>query len=262
MVLFVVSWRKAANKKIFIFYLCMAGFVYYFEFLVLVVLKCYEYILGVFKDPYLDNILGANVSDGFIVPITTVFIAVFDLGIVWIAFIVLCFLGIEELFLYLQVYKHYWWKTIYTGLGLFIQFGLGKWIWQYIQFHSKRFIVSFGVLYFANITIQATFLYYSSAIFNIIYYRVSWFDEPTRGHIAFEALFAFVVSIFFASVVKAHYLWKFLLIVCIAGLNVILTKNGILEIPGYWVIALLSMVQVGYLFILKYFANILEEKDS
>lgn len=261
-VLFVLSWRKAANKKMMILYLCVAGFIYYFEFIVLVVLKSYRYVPGIFKDPYIDNIFGANVSDGFIVPLATVFIAIYDLSIGWIAFIVLCFIGIEELFLYLHVYTQYWWKTIYTALNLPIQFALGKWVWYILRFHSKRFIVRLGALYFANITIQATFLYYFSAVFGVIYYRVNWFNEPTRGHIAFAALFAFVISTFFATVVatKASRLWKTMLIVCGAGLNVMLYKWGILEISGYWVIAIFALAQTSYLFILKYFQKLLEEK--
>jgi hypothetical protein len=259
-VLFVLSWRKAKDKKIIIFYLCMAGFIYYFEFIILVLLKSYVYLPGIFKDPYFDNIFGANVSDGFIVPLAAVFIAIFKLGIGWIVGIIFCFLGIEDLFLALEVYKQFWWKTIYTGLFLPIQFVLGKWVWHFIRFHSKRLIVRFGALYFANVTIQATFLYYFSAVFHGMYYRVNWFNEPTRGHIAFAALFTFVTSLFFTTVIvtKARFNWKAVLIVCIAGLNVMLYKLGILNVSGYWTIAFLSAVQVGYFIILNYFQEILE----
>lgn len=258
-VLFALSWRKAANKKLICLYLCMAGFIYYFEFVVLVVLKGYVYLPKVFKDPYIDNVFGANVSDGFIVPLTTVFIAVFDLSIGWIVFIVLCFLGIEWLFLYLGVYKHYWWKTIYTGFYLPIQFALGKWVWNMIRFHVKRFFVRFGVLYFASATIHATFLYYFSAVFHLVFYRVNWFNEATRGHIAFEAIFAFIVSIFFATAVvaKAYWLWSSILIVCVASVNLVLYKWGILEVPGNWAIVLLTMFQASALFILKHMKKIL-----
>ncbi|MEO2076960.1 MAG: hypothetical protein ABGX20_16445 [Bacillus sp. (in: firmicutes)] len=258
--LFIFSWKKAENKKMIIFYLCMAGSIYYFEFLILVVFKGYEYIPGVFKEPYFDNIFGANVSDGFIVPLATVFIAIFDLGIGWIAMIVLIFLGIEELFLFLKVYKQFWWKTLYTALSLPIQFALGKWVWYLIRFHSKRFIVRLGTLYFANITIQATFLYYFSAVFEVIYYKVNWFEEQTRGHIAFAAMFAFIASLFFSLVVvtKAGRVWKTILIICSAALNVMLYKMDILQAPGYWPIAILTIAQTCYLFILKYLQEILE----
>lgn len=55
--LFIVSWRKAANKKLIIFYLCLAGLVYYFEFVVLVVLKSYEYVPDYLKIPTLTIFL-------------------------------------------------------------------------------------------------------------------------------------------------------------------------------------------------------------
>ncbi|MDP4084422.1 MAG: hypothetical protein Q8934_07360 [Bacillota bacterium] len=260
-VLFILSWKKANDKKLIIFYLCMAGFVYYFEFTVLVVYKSYEYEPGLFKDPYIDNIFGANVSNGFIVPLATVFIAIFDLGIGWIILIVLCFLGIEELFLILHVYKHFWWKTLYTGIGLPIQFALGKWIWYLIRFQAKRFIVRLGTFYFANVTIQATFLYYISALFNMIYYRVNWFKEPTRGHIAFVSLFAFVDSLFFATVVtnRAPVFWQTILVLCGVGFNVMLFEWGVLEIRGYWAFAIIILAQVCYLFILKYFRQIVRQ---
>jgi hypothetical protein len=258
--LFVLSWRKAVNKKMIIFYLCIAGFVYYFEFVILVLFKSYKYIPDIFKDSYIDNIFGANVSDGFIVPLAAVFIAVFNLGAGWIVSIVLCFMGIEEFFLYLQIYKQYWWKTIYTGLGLTILLILGKWVWRALLFHTNRSIVRFGALYFANITIQATFLYYFSGIFQVIYYRVHWFNEATRGHIAFEAMYAFVDSIFFALVVvtKASRLWKTMLILCGVAFNLMLHQWGILIISGYWTIAVMALAQICYLFILTWFRGILE----
>ncbi|MEH7298925.1 hypothetical protein [Neobacillus drentensis] len=95
----------------------------------------------------------------------------------------------------------------------------------------------------------------------MIYYRVNWFDEPTRGHIAFAAMFAFVASIFFALLVvsKASRLWKMLLIVCGAALNVMLYKWDILYVSGYWVLGILTLAQTSYLFILIYFQKVLEE---
>ncbi|KKI90137.1 hypothetical protein WQ54_23885 [Bacillus sp. SA1-12] len=263
-IIFILSWRKAASKKLIPFYLCMAGFIYLFEYVILVLFKSYEYFTGVFKDDYFDNVLGANISNGFIVPSVTVLIAVFNLEFWWIFLIIIGFLGIEELFLYLGVYRHFWWRTFYTGVSLFIHFYLGKYLWCMIRYHVNRFTLRITVLYFANIAIQGTFMFYLVALFHLFLFHVNWFNDPSRDHITFVTLYFFIDSIFFSIVVvlRAYWFWHALLIIGLACINVLLHQVGILEISSNWVLCLLTVFQICELFLLMLMYRLLHNSMS
>jgi hypothetical protein len=261
-VLFILSWRKANDKALVPFYFCMVGMVYLFEYVTLVLFKGYVYFPRVFGDNYFDNVLGANISNGFIIPSATIFIAAFDLGFWWIALIAAVFMGIEELFLQLGIYRHFWYKTIYTGLSLPVLFHMGKRIWRIIRFRADKF-KSFTVLYFGNISLQGTFMFYLVAIFHLFFFRVNWFDDPSRGHIAFVTLYFFVDSFFYslAIVLRVRWLWNVLLVGGLACINLLLLKLGVLEISSYWVLCLLTLLQTGELFLLMYMRKLLVNEN-
>ncbi|WP_156889693.1 hypothetical protein [Paenibacillus harenae] len=261
-VLLILSWRKANHKALVPYFFCTVGIVYFFEYVTLILFKGYVYFPGVFDNSYFDNVLGANVSNGLIVPSAAIFIAAFELGFWWIALIAAVFMGIEELFLHLGIYRHFWYKTIYTGLSLLVLFHMGKWIWRIIRFRTGRFI-RFNVLYYGNISVQGTFMFYLVAIFHLFFFRVNWFDDPSRGHIAFITLYFFVDSIFYslAVILRAHWLWNVLLIGGLACINFLLLKLSVLEISSYWVLGLLTLLQTGELFLLMYMRKLLVNEN-
>ncbi|UFT98070.1 hypothetical protein KO561_12745 [Radiobacillus kanasensis] len=241
------------------FYLCIAGLIYLFEYVLLVLFESYEYFPGVFRDDYFNNILGANISNGFIVPSVTVFISVYNLGFWWIILIIIGFVGIEELFMYLGVYHHNWWKTVYTSGGLLLIFFLGKYIWRLIRYHSNQFTLRVAVLYFVNVVTQGTFMFYLVAIFHLFLFQVSWFDDPSRGHIAFVTLYFFIDSVFYSLMVVSKIKWFYqaLFIIGLTCVNVLLQQIGILKVSGNWVIALITFLQLGELFLLINLRNLL-----
>ncbi|WP_449536494.1 hypothetical protein [Ferdinandcohnia sp. Marseille-Q9671] len=258
-ILFTVSWRKARSKKLIPFYLCIAGLIFLFEYVIFVLFKSYEYYPGIFNDSYFDNILGSNISNGFIVPAATIFIAVFNLGFWWILLIILGFAGIEELFLQLTIYRHFWWQTPYTSVGLLINFYLGKWIWRWICYHIDQYKLRIFLLYFVNVALQGTIMFYLVVLTHLFFYHVNWFDNLSRGHIAFITLYFFIDSIFFSLLVvfKSNWLWKGLLIISLTCINLILHSFGILVVSSHWVLALVTLVQIGELFLLMYMQKLL-----
>lgn len=253
------AWFKAKNKKLILLYLTNAGLIYLFEFLVLVLFKGYVYKPRIFHNTYFDNIFGANVSDGFIIPSISVLIAVFDLGFWWIAFFTLCFLGIEELFLYLGVYHHFWWKTVFTGISLPVEFFLGKWVWGVIRYNMNQFTRRLFILYFSDATIQATLFFYLAAVFHLFFFHIRWFPDPTRGHIVFCTIFILIESLFFSIGVsfKKKWLWNSILLGAITVMYGILYQKGIMEVPGVWAIGILTAFHAATLFLLLFFQKLL-----
>ncbi len=263
-IIFIISWVKASNKRVVPFFLCIIGLIFFVEYLILVIFKSYEYYPKVFNNAYFDNILGANISNGFIVPSVTLLIAVFNLGFWWIIFIILGFVGIEVLFLHLDIYEHFWWKTIYTSIGLLINFNLGKWIWRLIQNHLDWFQLRFSILYFTNVAIQSTLTFYLAALFELFIFNVNWFQDPIRGHFAFITLYFFIDSVIYSLFVvkRVHWFWQALFIFSLFCINYWFYNIGILKLSNSWVLGLIFGIQVIELFILKYMNKLLLQGPS
>jgi hypothetical protein len=258
-VLLVCSWRKAANGALVPFYLGMVGLIYLLEYIILVQFRSYEYFPGVFRIRYLDNILGSIVSNGYIVPAAAALVAVYDLGFWWIALITASLVGVEELFLHMGLFRHYWWKTLYTAIGLPLDFLISKWLWHAIRTRSSRPDLQLAVLYFANISLLGTFIFYLVALFHLLLFRVAWFHDPYRGHFAFFTLRLFITSLFYswAVVARANWLWKIVLLAALIAADAVLYVVGILEVSSRWVLGLLALFHIGELFLLIYMRRLL-----
>lgn len=113
---------KADNRKLmFALFLTFSGIAYFIEIQVLLVLKGYEYFPMIADriSQVDDNILG-NMFSQFSVAATALLISHLKLKKYWYFLCALIYGGIEELFLYLGIYKHYWYKTWMTIVGFTI----------------------------------------------------------------------------------------------------------------------------------------------
>lgn len=208
---------------------------------------------GVFKDHFYDSALGAVVSNGFIAPSACVFIATFGVGFWWILLIVAGFMGIEEIFIYLGIYEHYWWKTIYTGISFTILFSTGKWLWHKINNSNHSYFFRLIVLYLINVSLQGSVIFFYIVLFHHIEYRPGWFEDPSRDNIAFATLFVHIDSTLFALVVslRAHWLWKAVLVAGLGCCFLWLIRLGIFFTSGIWPVIVLILFQIGLLQLLN-----------
>lgn len=113
--LLIYTFCKNKNRKsLFILLLSNIGFAYFFEFFTLNLFHSYEYKPKLFKKKYLDNILGAFLSQGVFVPFTSIFISSFGFGWKIKAMFGIYFAIIERIFIKLGIFKNNWWRTFYT----------------------------------------------------------------------------------------------------------------------------------------------------
>jgi len=237
----VITWLKGAKVKYVPLHLCIAGLIYVFEFVVLVLFASYEYDPGIFAGPYFDNVLGSSISNGLFLPSLVAWAAVSDLGIGGIALLTVLLVGTEEMFIFLGVYRHYWWKTMYTGALLPVVLLIGQSVWYKMRAGIHRLPMLYALLGIIDFAARCTASFYLTAFFHAMFYRVAWYAEPARGHIAFSTLYIAAVSLIVSLLVtlRAHWLWYAL---CLAGIGIfhgILYTLGILQIPGWWGFGLL-----------------------
>ncbi|MFS0863925.1 hypothetical protein [Fredinandcohnia sp. 179-A 10B2 NHS] len=116
------------------------GLAYLFEYFVLNLWKAYRYIPKVMNHRYLDNILGAIMSQALFVPISATFLAVFKKGWKWKFGFTLGYFCIENLFLRLKVYKVNWWRPTYSFIFLNIYFVLSDVIYKLLT-ENKEWVL-------------------------------------------------------------------------------------------------------------------------
>jgi hypothetical protein len=114
------------RKSLFILLLSNIGFAYFFEFFILNLFHSYEYKPKLFKKKYLDNILGAFLSQGVFVPFTSIFISSFGFGWKIKAMFGMYFAIVERIFIKMGIFKNNWWRTIYTVFLIPIYFKIGE----------------------------------------------------------------------------------------------------------------------------------------
>jgi hypothetical protein len=114
-------WR-VRDRRLWAVYFNMAGLTYFAEAIVFIWSNSYIYRPHILANAYFDSCLGAVISDAFILPMLSTVVAGFHLGWGWMACFVTILYGIEELFVYLNLYEHVWWQTFFTTGGMLVWF--------------------------------------------------------------------------------------------------------------------------------------------
>lgn len=212
-----------------VLYLAFVGMVYIFEYFVLVILDAYRYDPQFIANPYLDNILGAFVSNFVVVPILALLIAVLQLNSGWVVAISLGLGATEWLFLELGIYQLKWWKTSYTIVGLLFFFWLAR-LWYQKLMEGNRMIVYITFLMFSfTVVDSAIFLLLLSGIRQ---FQPGVFENIYRDDVFFTALYAFTKSLLLANAVYWSSKWRWVFgafcVILVAQFSLI--QTGILKL--------------------------------
>ncbi|MEH7177723.1 hypothetical protein [Neobacillus vireti] len=152
------SFFKSKNKmQLFILLMSNIGMAYLFEFFVLNLFRAYKYKPRILKKNYFDNILGAILSQAIFVPFTALFFTAQKIGGFGNLLGGLYFALVEVLFLKLKVYKHKWWRTVYTLILIPLYFRLSD---GWNNFLNKRNpVIRFISLFFTILITEANLLF-------------------------------------------------------------------------------------------------------
>ncbi|MED1953230.1 hypothetical protein [Brevibacillus centrosporus] len=179
---------KTRDLRLLVLHFCLAGLIDPLEYVILILLPSYQYYSGVMGNPWIDNMLGSFASNDFIVPSIAVAAAAFKLRFIWLLCLSILFMGIEWLFLSLQAYVHYWWTTIYTGIGILLFFWIAQWIWGSVRDGKVTKPILFVYTFFAYLFLYGTSHFIQGHFMDVHELQVGWFPDPTQDHIAIGEL--------------------------------------------------------------------------
>lgn len=156
--LIIVFYKAKERKSVLALYCTISGMTYSFEMTIFALLKSYNYYPMILpKSPYDDAIIG-NLFSQFSVSATALLIAVLNLEFYWFLIFAGIYGIIEELFLYLGIYKHNWYQTWMTIAGLIVLFWIAKkmykstlkyigHIWRYIYIYFGLFALHVNTMW-------------------------------------------------------------------------------------------------------------------
>lgn len=217
---------KKDNSK-WMLLLTNIGLAYLFEYFVLNLCKAYRYKPKIMNRRYLDNILGAIMSQALFVPITATYLAVFKKG--WrskFGFTLGYFL-VENLFLRLKVYKVNWWRPTYSFIFLNIYFVISEAIYKLLT-EKKEWALK-TAHYFMVVVVDVN-LMYVNAVRDKFWFGRGLF-RSWNEHFIIAPLYSLLISlvnILFS--VQTGMIYLPLNFLCNIVIDAALVKNGLLKV--------------------------------
>lgn len=237
LLLIYICIKKRSVRSLLLFFV-MVGIGYIIEAVIYILLGSYQYYPKlIVHEPYYDSNLGAIASNTLALPSVATFIAAFRLRWMWLIFFTCLFVGIEWLFLKLNIYSHNWWRLGYTALGLPFFFAVAKKMYSLVLQPLKG-VKHFLILLLIVGAITGTLNILPIMFFSNRYYRPGWFASPAHDTTAFSTVYYMCASILLVMMVKLHWKYKWmkytLIAVVVTIVTIILKAAGILYIHVWW----------------------------
>lgn len=123
-----ILFKSKTRKRDFGFFLAVFGLTLLIETILYIFLKAYEYYPHIIpQSPKDDGVVG-NIISQISISTAALYVCVFDVSLGGIIISAAVFFLIEELFLALGIYQHYWYQSWITFVGVIILYqSIKKW---------------------------------------------------------------------------------------------------------------------------------------
>ncbi len=259
LILLGVTYRKSGNRLTFALYLALVGSTLLFDYIIFVWGKAYIYAPHILNNKY-DTHIGAIASDVFSIPATATFVAVFNLTWPWMAGLGILYFGIEELFIKLEIYKHFWWKTSYTFIAMLLLLGVAKvWFRNLNKAHGR--LLSFVTLVAILSAIRSTFSIVSYSILETRQFTVPWIEALGRDSTAVNTLIILPSMAIFSFLILYNYriFWKITVITLFFLFDLLLRKLNIVHSLTPWDNLYVIAADIATFLLGVYFKSILQK---
>jgi hypothetical protein len=242
---------KAQNRKrVLAFYLAVSGFAFSLEMVVYSFLKGYQYFPMLMPQSPPDDSIAGNLFSQFSVCATALFIAVFKLKYYWYFIFAAVYGAIEELFVYLGIYKQYWYRTWMTLAGLLVLFWMVNKIYDNTIKRVKPFW-RYLYVYFGLVTLHENTVIWTQRLAGIRMYSETFLPDKERSLVVLSAINNILLA---AAIMTAYYSikkwrWKLPVILPLYAVNYIAANlNLIIYKEGWFLISSSICIWSMYLF--------------
>lgn len=231
----VLIFLKVKNRKLALaLYLTISGMTFCFEMTIYSYFKAYEYFPLLIPQSPPDDSIAGNLFSQFSVSATALLIAVFNLRYYWFIVFAAIYGVIEELFIGLGIYRHNWYQTWMTIIGLLLLFGLAKKVYRESSKHIGRFW-RYLYIFFGLVTLHEHTIVWSQKLIGIRVFSENILPDKERSLVVLAAvnilLLGVIIMITYFSKIK--WKWKISLIIILyaayfvaARYHLIIYKEG------------------------------------
>ncbi|MDG5789372.1 hypothetical protein QA612_18075 [Evansella sp. AB-P1] len=219
--------KQKKHKSVWLLLLSNIGFAYVFEYPVLNLFYAYRYRPSIFKNRYVDGILGAILSQAIYVPISATFLTLNNMKWRWKCSFSLIYFLIENLFIRLKVYRVYWWKPIYTLILLNLYFYISDFFHKALT-NKRKWALS--IAHYLSINVITISLMYVSALLRHFRFGTG-IHHTWKEHFVIAPIYSSVFSyIAMKNASKPGIFNRFSMLIYTVAMEISLNSLGILKL--------------------------------
>lgn len=246
---------KAKRPKLMLaFFLTVSGITFFYEMSILSYFKAYAYYPMLIPDSPPDDYIAGNLFSQFSVSATAVLISVFNLKNYWFFIFAAAYGLIEELFLKMGVYEHYWYRTWMTVISLLLLFWITK--KMYTSIKHTGFVWRYIYIFFGTLALFMHANIWTLKLSGIQMFSESFLPDKERSLVVLTGLYFLLLSNIMMAVYfsKIKWWWKSAVVLALyaahysaAKLQLIYYKEG-----WFFIIATISIFSMYiYIFIIN-----------
>lgn len=241
-------YHSENRLRTFAFYLSIVGLPLYFETFIMIFLNAYEYSPQIIQNPKLDpfnDVLAGNLFSQFGVPSSALLLTVRRKRFYWYVVVSFIYSMVEVLFVYLDIYRHYWWRTWMTFVALLLFFAISKWMYSHLVrgVSSSYFKIYILLGMFPICTIL--FIWGVLDLFGYMQFTTTLFsNHPRISRYGLYVIFTLVsYSLVIWGYFRKHWIWK-IVSLPLVGILIYFGNRGHLLVfrEGYFVPIGISMI--------------------
>lgn len=232
---FTSALIRSKNRKFIIaFTLAILGFIYLIEAILVIPSNSYAYYPKLSDNSFMDTILG-NVFSQVSISTTFALIAAYDLSYKWYFIFAIIYYFIEELFLKLGIYQHFWYKSVYTLIGFIALFWFLR-MWYVKLISSSKYFIHYITLFLSTFAAITHTIIMPLRLLRIQIFTVNFYGEFAENHTTTGIIYAFflinILILLYLS--KINFSYKAMILVILFFVQYTLYKFGFIDIKRGW----------------------------
>lgn len=242
----IITFYRAENRlKLAAFYLTIFSAVLNFEAIILIFFKSYAYypmILNNHRFPF-NDILAGNLFSQTSLSATALLLMVFKSPYYWFAIIAVIYGLIEQLFVYLGIFQHFWYQTWMTVLVLPVYFLAVKLMYASINGRIKPFLL-YLYIYLAMFVFNNVIIIWFFQLTGIQEFQTTILADPNMSRhllvwIQFHWLVIPLMIVYFARISR---MWKVTIVAAVFLVYYVWFRFGLVLIADGWFFPVVAIV--------------------
>ena len=245
----VLVMIKSRNRKFtFAFTLATLGFVYQIEAILVISFNSYTYYPKIVYDPFQDAVLG-NMFSQVSISSTTALIIAYNLSYKWYFLISLIYYLIENLFVKLGIYQHFWYQSIYTFIGLVLLFWFVKMYYNKL-IASSKYITHYIPLFLGAFAVSGNTIILPFKLLKMQIFIADFYESLSKNHTTANIIYGFFLINILINLHrrKLHWAYKGIAFAILFFAQYILYKAGIIYFENGWFFIITLIDLTGFYF--------------